>query len=489
MSKIVVFMKNNNMLALLVSIIFAWFKIQATIAESSNPLAKAMHCLLMNKLCTNSSGFAKDTLVKTPIGYEKIQNLKPGSVVTTFDEVSECLREQTITTITTIFTTKSFCLTLNDEQNTKLYTGTKQKFYSYNPLAKFFNLTKHLWLSSLMLHRFGIIVGDTLVPIQNIRQVSTFTKLYLIEVANTHNFFVTKANILVHNSAAAAPWIARGIAAVSRALPAAIRAGKVLGAAVLGIKIAQKTKQEQTQPTTTAGRVEKIAEPQIAQPTTKSDEKKGAVLQAKNTKTAITKIRRKINPRVAKIMAGYRSHRKALPSTNKIRFYRTPRKPKTAPPIIKPKTNITPSSGGAPGGPNKPPKKTPKKTPAEVAQKPVIQPVEPPETMPSNKANANKLTIGQYISKGLTVAGLLSQIAGYTLKDAVITLQNWWYNAAPADKDAVIANLAKKLLIDGQNSARIETELNKYKQENSAIKKELSMLKQKQKNAQRDANI
>ena len=127
-------------------------------------MGQAIHSFAISKACEESSGFAGDTLIKTAVSYEEIRHLKPGSQVITLVEKTGDLCERSVTAVTTALTTKVFCLTFGDRERTAIYAGTKQTFYSDNPLAEMFNLKKYSLV--LLLGVLGAGYAQTNQPAQ-----------------------------------------------------------------------------------------------------------------------------------------------------------------------------------------------------------------------------------------------------------------------------------------------------------------------------------
>ena len=209
MPKFVVLSKNSILLALLAFSFFTNPQMQPSAPRASIPLEQGIQCLALSKVSNDSGGFSGDTLVKTPAGYEKTSDLKVGTMVSTFNEATESFCEQPVIAVSTTLATKTLLLTLSDEERTTIYTGTQQSFYSYNPCTEISNLQKYAWLKSLELQNSSLFTSGGICSVQDICESSKLTKLYLIEVAETHNFFVTKADILVHNSPFAIPAITK----------------------------------------------------------------------------------------------------------------------------------------------------------------------------------------------------------------------------------------------------------------------------------------
>ena len=207
MPKFVVFSKNSILLALLVSLFFANSQVE-TNAPKPSPLTSALHCFIASKDCADCGGFVGDTLVKTPTGYEKIRDLQANSLVITFDETTGYLSEQPITAVATVLTTQIQWLTLDDKPSTTICAGTTQTFYGYNPLVAMCTLQKYTWLQSSDLQNANLFTSRGILPVRSIKKASQLTKLHLIEVAETHNFFVTKVDLLVHNNPLALPFVA-----------------------------------------------------------------------------------------------------------------------------------------------------------------------------------------------------------------------------------------------------------------------------------------
>ena len=208
MPKFVVLLKNSTLLALLGSLFFVHFPIKSGHPEPSGLLKNGFCCLVASKICNDNGGFVGDTLVKTVAGYEKISDLTVGAKLITLDEATGCFCEQPVTNIATVLVTKTLSLTLDNEKSTTICTGSKQTFYGYNAQAEGLALQKNFWLESSVLKGSRVFSGDGMLPVYDVQQSSKLRKLYLIEVAETHNFFVTHSDVLVHNNPFALPAIA-----------------------------------------------------------------------------------------------------------------------------------------------------------------------------------------------------------------------------------------------------------------------------------------
>jgi hypothetical protein len=228
MPKLVVFRKNSTLRVLLVFVFFANVKVQSNDSKPLTPLGKALNCFILNNIFEDSGGFTGDTLVKTADNYEEIRNLKSGSRVLTLNEKTGCLCEQPVRAVSSVLASKIFCLTLSDVQGVGICVGTKQTFYGGNFLTDRLGLKKDVWMAAETLQTLGSLIDNKLLSVSKVCLERKLTKLYQIEVAETHNFFVTELGVLVHNTPAVAlPAIAKVATTVMQA--AALYVGMKMG--------------------------------------------------------------------------------------------------------------------------------------------------------------------------------------------------------------------------------------------------------------------
>ena len=81
----------------------------------------------------------------------------------------------------------------------------------------------------------------------------------------------------------------------------------------------------------------------------------------------------------------------------------------------------------------------------------------------------------------MSAASALSQITGYTLKDAVVAIKNWWQNAPEVDKDAVIASLTKTVSTVIDKNTQLEDQIQKKDLAYAELKKQFEQQSSKAK--------
>ncbi|MCI8497938.1 MAG: hypothetical protein HFG33_00855, partial [Bacilli bacterium] len=138
----------------------------------------------------NGTCFLEDTLVYTPNGYKKIQDLKIGDKVYSYNEKMHIVE---IDEVSQVMVNKSMdYLKVTLEDNTIIRVTETHPFYdkksdSWKPISEF-------------------EIGDTVttsenrdIKIESIERIEKEETVYNLEVMNNHNYFVTESNILVHN--------------------------------------------------------------------------------------------------------------------------------------------------------------------------------------------------------------------------------------------------------------------------------------------------
>jgi hypothetical protein len=135
-----------------------------------------------------AEGFASETLVKTAIGYTNIDKLQVGDKVLCYNPEG-LLVERPI-----IYTTQK-----NSEQYIQILIGDQliktaydQKFYL--PQENTWIEAQHIAISHTLLKNY-----PNFFPIITLHQVHQPTTLYMIAVADYHNFCVSTLDIQVHN--------------------------------------------------------------------------------------------------------------------------------------------------------------------------------------------------------------------------------------------------------------------------------------------------
>lgn len=135
-----------------------------------------------------SEGFAAGTLVKTPTGYEQIENLSAGDIILCFDSAQNIV-ERPVVYITKKHISSYARVLINNE------------YINLSPDQKFYSITNNTWFSILNLQAHNIlsIQPSKISFIESIELKCIPIDIYLLSIAEHHNFFVTKANICAHN--------------------------------------------------------------------------------------------------------------------------------------------------------------------------------------------------------------------------------------------------------------------------------------------------
>ncbi|HSC25173.1 MAG TPA: polymorphic toxin-type HINT domain-containing protein [Candidatus Babeliales bacterium] len=135
-----------------------------------------------------AEGFIAGTLVKTKYGYLPIEQLTIGNDIIAH-EYNDVLEEQSITAITQYKTNQLIKININ---NITIFTAPDQKFYSYNQNKWIF--AHELTTSDTLMNSHGKAITIDAITIINEQQT-----MYSISLANSHTFYISSENILVHN--------------------------------------------------------------------------------------------------------------------------------------------------------------------------------------------------------------------------------------------------------------------------------------------------
>lgn len=136
--------------------------------------------------------FLAGTLVKTQDGYKKIENLKEGENVWSYNIKTGQTELQPILQTFTGIADRYVKITTTQGQIIEA-TGT-HRFYM--PLNKKWKEASTLSLGDY----FYNPITDENIQLQSIERIDYQTKTYNIEVAHNHNYIVSVANILTHNN-------------------------------------------------------------------------------------------------------------------------------------------------------------------------------------------------------------------------------------------------------------------------------------------------
>ncbi len=157
------------------------------ITSTSKLLSNSPHTLYAqwNGMC-----FLEDTLVYTPNGYKKIQDLKIGDKVYSYNEKLHIVEIDEVSQVMVNKSIDYLKVTLEDDtviRVTETHPFYDKKSDSWKPISEF-------------------EIGDTVttsenndIKIKSIERVEKEDIVYNMEVKNNHNYYVSKSNILVHN--------------------------------------------------------------------------------------------------------------------------------------------------------------------------------------------------------------------------------------------------------------------------------------------------
>jgi hypothetical protein len=164
----------------------------------------------------NAEGFKKGTLVKVPHGYTKIEELNVGDIVISCDFLTPCV-ERKVTATESHFSENAieinlFNETIITENDHKIYVDSAKEF--------------------LLASKFESQPIDETI------------ELFNISVEGTHNYYVTKKNILVHNFFMA---ITAAIPVIGPIVAPVIMVGTLITAAVDQFEKEKQRKNEQRQ--------------------------------------------------------------------------------------------------------------------------------------------------------------------------------------------------------------------------------------------------
>lgn len=134
------------------------------------------------------TGFVAGTLVKTPHGYQAIEQLTPQDLVYSFDKEGN---SHTSKIKATYFFTSSRTIMLEIQGET-ICTTARQKFYNRdtNSWQKAKSITTDTSLYSL---------DHQLIPVLAINETDQASQFFDIELEDVHTFCITKHDIIVHN--------------------------------------------------------------------------------------------------------------------------------------------------------------------------------------------------------------------------------------------------------------------------------------------------
>jgi hypothetical protein len=127
-------------------------------------------------------GFAGDTFIKTPHGYTKIKDLSINDSLLSYDANNNCI-ESTVTDITKKVIDHYVRLTIADEC---ISIASDQLLYDES---------HNSWVIAALLKNDDLLKKHKI----KVELINESIDVYLISIANYHNFLVTKKNICAHN--------------------------------------------------------------------------------------------------------------------------------------------------------------------------------------------------------------------------------------------------------------------------------------------------
>lgn len=135
-----------------------------------------------------SEGFVAGTLVKTSTGYTPIEQLCVGDLVICFDGNNNCV-ERPIINVLRMYAAGYARIYIEDEC---ISISIEQQMYDVQ-LQKWITIVDSKKNTSLLRYNFRSCC------IKKIEWVDELTEVYCLTIADHHNFFVSKAEVCVHN--------------------------------------------------------------------------------------------------------------------------------------------------------------------------------------------------------------------------------------------------------------------------------------------------
>jgi hypothetical protein len=173
-----------------------------------------------------AGGFAAGTLVKTPSGYTKIEDLHEQDLLVCYDLKNNKQKDCSILSVRKKLVANPISIELSSQT---IITTPSQKFY-------FAEVNQ--WLDVFAIKNYKLFYRDASRLIGNIYGFDDVIECYEISVAECHNFYITTKDILVHN---ALPVI---VAFFGMSIPTIMSSIVTLGGAlgVLGVSFLHRKK-------------------------------------------------------------------------------------------------------------------------------------------------------------------------------------------------------------------------------------------------------
>lgn len=149
----------------------------------------------------SGSCFIAGTLISTATGFEKIENIRPGNIVLSYNEEKQ-RNEYSEVLQTMIHITNELIYHIQVGNEILSATGIHRFLITHNGISEW------LMASKLVPGDLMFFADGTLHEIENITTEIQFTTVYNFEVSNTHNYYVGKNRILAHNKGGGSCFVA-----------------------------------------------------------------------------------------------------------------------------------------------------------------------------------------------------------------------------------------------------------------------------------------
>lgn len=158
-------------------------------------------CLLLSASSLNA-GFVAGTLIYTPNGHLPIENLRENDLIFSYDFETSSIIQDKIIKLIKKKNDKIIHLSINNEF---LEANLNQKIYS----IKKNDLSNIDWIKSENIKKNQLTFSSNgFLRIDDVFESNTNNYVYDLSIEKNHNFFVSKNNILAHNTIPIIAWVA-----------------------------------------------------------------------------------------------------------------------------------------------------------------------------------------------------------------------------------------------------------------------------------------